>query len=165
MRKIFAHWVFYLLTLTFILGYQTPLEAKKSPNFWIRNLEGDRFDTRRHKGAYVISFFFVNCVPCIKEIPELHSLVTKEFPNTKLLFIDPVDEDTENDIRDFAKKLEIPHEYFYRDSFGSVSKKFFRGKFAFPTIVGVAKRKLIFRHSGIDEKIKEDIQKKLMNQG
>jgi hypothetical protein len=24
---------------------------------------------------------------------------------------------------------------------------------------------LIFRHSGIDEKIKEDIQKKLMNQG
>ena len=103
MRIIFAHWVFYLLTLTLILGYQTPLEAKKSPNFWIRNLEGDRFDTRRHKGNYVISFFFVNCVPCIKEIPELHSLVTKEFPNTKLLFIDPVDEDTENDIRDFAK--------------------------------------------------------------
>ena len=78
---------------------------------------------------------------------------------------DPVDEDTENDIRDFAKKLEIPHEFFYRDSFGSVSKKFFRGKFAFPTIVGVSKRKLIFRHSGIDEKIKEDIQEKLMNQG
>ena len=91
--------------------------------------------------------------------------MTKEFPNTKLLFIDPVDEDTENDIRDFANKLEIPNEFFYRDSFGSVSKKFFRGKFAFPTIVGVSKRKLIFRHSGIDEKIKEDIQKKLMNQG
>ena len=127
MRKIFVCWVFYLLTLTFILGYQTPLEAKKSPNFWIRNLEGDRFDTRRHKGTYIISFFFVNCVPCIKEIPELPSLVTKEFPNTKLLFIDPVDEDSENDIRDFANKLEIPHEFFYRDSFGSVSKKFFRG--------------------------------------
>ena len=105
MRKIFAHWVFYLLTLTFILGYQTPLEAKKSPNFWIRNLEGDRFDTRRHKGTYVISFFFVNCVPCIKEIPELHSLVTKEFPNTKLLFIDPVDEDTENDSMDYGADM------------------------------------------------------------
>ena len=106
MRKIFARWVFYLLTLTFILGYQTPLEAKKSPNFWIRNLEGDRFDTRRHKGTYVISFFFVNCVPCIKEIPELHSMVTKEFPNTKLLFIDPVDEDTENDmVEELHRKL------------------------------------------------------------
>jgi hypothetical protein len=90
--------------------------------------------------------------------------VTKEFPNTKLLFIDPVDEDTENDIRDFVKKLEIPHEYFYRDSFGSVSKKFFRGKFAFPTIVGVSKRKLIFRHSGIDEEVKEDIRDKLRDE-
>ena len=165
MRKPVIPCFVFLCVFVLVLGTHKPVEAKKVPNFWIRNLEGDRFDTRRHKGPYVLSFFFVNCVPCIKEIPELHSLVTKEFPNTKLLFIDPVDEDTENDIRDFAKKLEIPHEYFYRDSFGSVSKKFFRGKFAFPTIVGVSKRKLIFRHSGIDEKIKEDIQKKLMNQG
>ena len=165
MRKIFARWVFYLLTLTFILGYQTPLEAKKSPNFWIRNLEGDRFDTRRHKGTYVISFFFVNCVPCIKEIPELHAMMSKEFPGSKLLFIDPVEDDSKREIAEFAKKLKIPEAFFYRDSFGSVSKKFFNGKFAFPTIVGVSKRKLIFRHSGIDDNIKEDIREKLMNQG
>ena len=92
-------------------------------------------------------------------------MMSKEFPGSKLLFIDPVEDDSKREIAEFAKKLKIPEALFYRDSFGSVSKKFFNGKFAFPTIVGVSKRKLIFRHSGIDDNIKEDIREKLMNQG
>ena len=88
-------------------------------------------------------------------------MMSKEFPGSKLLFIDPVEDDSKREIAEFAKKLKIPIAFFYRDSFGSVSKKFFNGKFAFPTIVGVSKRKLIFSHSGIDDTIKEDIREKL----
>ena len=161
MRKPVIPCFVFLCVFVLVLGSHKPVEAKKVPNFWIRNLEGDRFDTRRHKRPYVISFFFVNCVPCIKEIPELHAMMSKEFPGSKLLFIDPVEDDSKREIEEFAKKLKIPEAFFYRDSFGSVSKKFFKGQFAFPTIVGVSKKRLIFRHSGIDEDIKEDIREKL----
>ncbi len=165
MRKLVLRFSMIFCMVGMFLGPFESVEAKKIPNFWIRNLEGDRFDTRRHKGPYVISFFFVNCVPCIKEIPELHAMLSEEFPDAKVLFINPVEEDTRKDIKEFAKKLKIPQENFYRDSFGSVSKKFFKGKFAFPTIIGVSKRKLIFRHSGIDDKIKDDIREKLSAEG
>ena len=67
-------------------------------------------------------------------------------------------------LQNLQKKLKIPEAFFYRDSFGSVSKKFFKGQFAFPTIVGVSKKRLIFRHSGIDEDIKEDIREKLKDE-
>ena len=98
MRKSVIPCFVFLCVFVLVLGSQKPVEAKKVPNFWIRNLEGDRFDTRRHKGAYVLSFFFVNCVPCIKEIPELHAMMSKEFPGSKLLFIDPVEDDSKREI-------------------------------------------------------------------
>ena len=161
MKQWFLKSFMILCMAGLFLGHFQTIEAKKVSNFWIRNLEGERFDSRRYIGPYVISFFFVNCVPCIKEIPELHSMMSKEFPEAKVLFINPVEEDSRKDIREFAEKLNIPQLYFYRDSFGSVSKKFFKGKYSFPTIVGVSKRKLIFLHSGIDEQIKEDIREKL----
>ena len=88
MRKSVIPCFVFLCVFVLVLGSHKPVEAKKVPNFWIRNLEGDRFDTRRHKGPYVLSFFFVNCIPCIKEIPELHAMMSKEFPGSKLLFID-----------------------------------------------------------------------------
>ena len=103
MKKSKIQWMTFFFTLVMAIGYYNPVEAKKAPNFWIRNLEGNRFDTRRHKGSFVISFFYVNCVPCIKEIPELHAMMSEKFPNSKLLFIDPVEEDSQGDIRNFAK--------------------------------------------------------------
>ena len=164
MRKPVIPCFVFLCVFVLVLITNKPVEAKKVPNFWIRNLEGDRFDTRRHKGPYVLSFFFVNCVPCIKEIPELHAMMSKEFPDSKLLFIDPVEDDSKREIAEFAKKLKIPEAFFYQDSLGSVSKKFLKRQFAFPMILGVSKKRLIFRHSGIDEDIEEDVLKELENQ-
>ena len=95
--------------------------------FWIRSLEGERFDSRKEKSPYVISFFFVNCIPCIKEIPELYKFMNTNFPNVPLLFIDPIKEDSKKDIQRFSEKLKVPSSYFYKDSFGTISKKFFKG--------------------------------------
>ena len=165
MNKNFTKCSIVLLIIFLFINPFQEAEAKKTQNFWIRNLEGYRFDTRRHKKPYVISFFFVNCIPCIKEIPELFTMMSEEFPEAKVLFINPVEEDTQRDISNFAKKLKIPEENFYRDSFGSVSKKFFKGKYFFPTIVGVSQRKMIFRYSGLDDKTKDDIREKLSAEG
>ena len=133
--------------------------AKDAPKFWIRNLEGKRFDTRKQNQPYVISFFFVNCVPCIKEIPQLYEYMSSNHPDIPLLFIDPIKDDSKKDIQRFSQKLGVPESHFYKDNFGSVSKKFFKGQFAFPTIIGVDGKEYLFRFSGIDDETLNKIQK------
>ena len=139
---------FVLLLLTFLLPVKAVI-ADSPPKFWIKNMEGKRFNSKKHKSAFVVSFFFVNCVPCIKEIPVLHKFMSTNYPDVPLLFIDPIKEDSKNDIKKFSRKLKVPLSYFYKDSFGSISKKFFKGKMAFPTIVGIEGNKYIFRYNGI----------------
>jgi thiol-disulfide isomerase/thioredoxin len=131
-----------------------PIEStfgQNVPKFWIRSLEGKRFDSRKEKSPYVISFFFVHCVPCIKEIPELYKFVSTNYPNVPLLFIDPIKDDSKKDIQRFSEKLNVPSSYFYKDSFGTISKKFFKGTMSFPTIVGIRGNEYLFRFNGIDK--------------
>ena len=103
----------------------------------------------------------MNCIPCIKEIPQLYEYMSSNHPDIPLLFIDPIKDDSKKKIERFAKKLNVPKSHFYKDNFGSVSKKFFKGKFAFPTIIGVSAKKLLFRFSGIDDETLNKIQSSL----
>ena len=141
---------FVLLLLTFLFPVKAVI-ADSPPKFWIKNMEGKRFNSKKQKSAFVVSFFFVNCVPCIKEIPVLHKFMSTNYPNVPLLFIDPIKEDSKNDIKKFSRKLKVPLSYFYKDSFGSISKKFFKGKMAFPTIIGIRGNEYLFRFNGIDK--------------
>ena len=151
-----------LITVIFLLlMFLFPIEStfgQNVPKFWIRNLEGKRFDSKKEKSAIVISFFFVNCAPCLIEIPLLHKFMSTNYPNIPLLFIDPIKEDSKKDIEKFSEKLKVPLSYFYKDSFGSISKKFFKGKMAFPTIVGIEGNKYIFRYNGFDEETMAEIK-------
>ena len=146
MRKIIV--IIFLVVLMF------PIEStfgQTHPKFWIRSLEGKRFDSRKENSPYVISFFFVNCPPCIKEIPLLHRFMSTNFPHVPLLFIDPIKEDSKKDIKRFSEKLEVPLSHFYKDSFGAISKKFFKGKMSFPTIVGIKGKEYLFRFKVIGQ--------------
>ena len=151
-----------VITIIFLLlVFMFPIEStfgQNVPKFWIRSLEGKRFDSRKEKSPYVISFFFVHCPPCIKEIPLLHKFMITNFPHVPLLFIDPIKEDSKKDIQRFSEKLKVPSSFFYKDSFGSISKKFFKGTMSFPTIVGIKGNKYLFRFNGIDETILEEIK-------
>ena len=142
------------IVILFLLVFLSPIEStfgQTPPKFWIRSLEGKRFDSRKEKSPYVISFFFVHCVPCIKEIPELYKFVSTNYPNVPLLFIDPIKDDSKKDIQRFSEKLNVPSSYFYKDSFGTISKKFFKGTMSFPTIVGIRGNEYLFRFNGIDK--------------
>ena len=150
-----------ITVILFLLVFLSPIESsfgQTPPKFWIRSLEGKRFDSRKEKSPYVVSFFFVNCIPCIKEIPELYKFMNLNFPNVPLLFIDPIKEDSKKNIQSFSKKLKVPLSYFYKDSFGSISKKFFKGKMSFPTIVGIKRNEYLFRFKGIDETKLDEIK-------
>ena len=138
----------------FLIVFLSPIEStfgQTPPKFWIRSLEGKRFDSRKEKSPYVISFFFVHCVPCIKEIPELYKFMSTNYPNVPLLFINPIKDDSKKDIQRFSEKLNVPSSYFYKDSFGTISKKFFKGTMSFPTIMGISGNEYLFRFNGIDK--------------
>ncbi len=151
-----------VITIIFLLlVFLFPIEStfgQNVPKFWIRSLEGKRFDSRKEKSQYVISFFFVHCPPCIKEIPLLYKFMSTNHPNVPLLFIDPIKDDSKKDIQRFSEKLNVPSSYFYKDSFGSISKKFFKDKMSFPTIVGIRGNEYLFRFNGIDETILDEIK-------
>ena len=143
-----------ITVILFLLVFLSPIEptfGQTPPKFWIRSIEGKRFDSRKEKSPYVISFFFVNCVPCIKEIPELYKFMNANFPRVPLLFIDPIKEDSKKDIQRFSEKLKVPLSYFYKDSLGSISKKFYKGKMSFPTIVGIKGKEYLFRFKVIGQ--------------
>ena len=151
-----------VITIIFLLlVFLFPIESTfgQTPSkFWIRSLEGKRFDSKKEKSPYVISFFFVHCPPCIKEIPLLHKFMSTNFPHVPLLFIDPIKEDSKKDIQKFSEKLKVPKSFFYKDSFGSISKKFFKGKMSFPTIVGIRGNEYLFRFKEIDQTQLDEIK-------
>ena len=143
-----------IIVILFLLVFLSPLDstfAQTPSKFSIHSLEGKRFESRKEKSPYVLSFFFVNCIPCIKEIPELYKFMNTNYPNVRLLFIDPIKEDSKKDIQRFSEKLKVPLSYFYKDSLGTISKKFFKGTMSFPTIIGISGNEYLFRFNGIDE--------------
>jgi len=143
-----------ITVILFLIVFLLPIEStfgQNPPKFWIRSLEGKRFNSKKETSPYVISFFFINCVPCIKEIPELYKFMSTNYPNIPLLFIDPIKDDSKKDIQGFSEKLKVPSSYFYKDSLGTISKKFFKGKMSFPTIIGISGHEYLFRFNGIDE--------------
>ena len=149
---------YLLLILLFLIPIDS-IYAETPPEFWIKNIEGKRFRSSKQNSPYVISFFFVNCPPCKKEIPMLHQFMSTNYPGIPVLFMDPIKSDSKKDIKKFSKTLKVPLSNFYKDSFGSISKKFFKkGKMYFPTIVGIKGKKYLFRYSKIDKKILNEME-------
>ena len=149
----------YLLLILLFLVPIDSIYAENPPEFWLKSMEGKRFRSSKQNSPYVISFFFVNCLPCIKEIPMLHQFMSTNYPSIPVLFIDPIKSDSKKDIKKFSKTLKVPLSLFYKDSFGSISKKFFKkGKMYFPTIVGIKGKKYLFRYSKIDKKILNEME-------
>ena len=148
----------FLLLLLFLIPVDS-IYAEQPPEFWLKSMEGKRFRSSKQNSPYIISFFFVNCLPCRKEIPMLHQFMSTNYPSIPVLFIDPIKSDSKKDIKKFSKTLKVPLSLFYKDSFGSISKKFFKkGKMYFPTIVGIKGKKYLFRYSKIDKKILNEME-------
>ncbi len=124
-----------------------------APEFWLSNVERVRFDSRQQTGPYVISFFFIGCVPCVKEIPALHDWMNQNSPDTDLLFISPIKQDSKKDIERYAASLQVPTKYFYSDPFGNVLRKFFpeQAQGIFPTLVGVKNNQVHFVRHTLDK--------------
>jgi len=134
MKQVMKH-LPIIISLLILLSTSVVLQAQEKtqiPSFRIRNLSGERFDSRKHLGqTIVLSFFFTHCPPCIKEMPELYKFMRREGRLKQLLFVDAyvkalkiTDEpDTERQIRKFIERLNIPPNNVYFDQIGTLLKK------------------------------------------
>lgn len=138
--------------------------AKQAPHFWLSNLEGQQFNSRKTELPYVVSFFFVGCPPCRKEIPELYQLLKPYEGQVNLLFIDPLKVDDTQRIRDYAAHLMVPEKFFYFDALGSVAKKFVSGEMRFPTLMIISEERILIETGALDEVFKNKLAE-IMNGG
>ena len=124
--------IFLLIFLLSLNEVSLAQDRPQIPSFRIRNLSGERFDSRKHLGhPLVLSFFFTRCPPCIKEMPALYEFMRQEGRLKQLLFVDSyvkaleINEvpDTERQIRKFVNLLNIPPGSVYFDQIGTLLKK------------------------------------------
>ena len=75
------------LLLSFIL-LGSPLLAQESASpFSVRDLENNSFALEELRGkTVVLNFWFVQCRPCVQEMPELNELV-QEYQDKKVVFL------------------------------------------------------------------------------
>lgn len=138
-------------------------EGTKFAGTKLTDMNGNKFDLRNPNGKiYVLNFWFVNCAPCKKEIPELNEMVAKYKDNKDVVFL-AIALDSRSELRDFLKT--IPFNYnivddgrYYADKYGVKS---------YPTHVIVGKDGFIkFSTLGlapntvywIDKTIKEQVE-------
>ena len=123
--------IFLLIFLLSLNEVSLAQDQTQLPSFRIRNLSGERFDSRKHLGQpIVLSFFYTRCPPCRKEMPALYEFMRQEGRLKQLLFVDSyvkaleINEvpDTERQIRKFVNLLNIPPESVYFDQIGTLLK-------------------------------------------
>jgi thiol-disulfide isomerase/thioredoxin len=115
------------------------VEGKKFDGEKITDMNGNKYDLRVANGkVYVINFWFINCPPCKKEIPELNEMVAKYKENKDVVFL-AIALDDRSDLKEFIKTL--PFNYNIVDDGRFYSSKY--GIKGYPTHVIVGKDGLI----------------------
>ncbi len=61
--------------------------GKPIPDFNFTDIDGNKYDSINIKGKVVVlKFWFIGCAPCVAEMPDLNTLVTK-YKNDSILFL------------------------------------------------------------------------------
>lgn len=66
---------------------QSDKSGKVAPSFFVKDINGNNFSLETLKGKIiVINFWFIECKPCVLEIPELNKIVEK-FKGKEVVFL------------------------------------------------------------------------------
>lgn len=105
----------------------------------VTDINGNKYDLKNEAGKiYVINFWFINCAPCKKEIPELNELVTKYKDNKDVIFL-AIALDEKYAIKDFLKTMPFNYNIIHDGRY--YAQKY--GVKGYPTHVVIGKDGLI----------------------
>jgi peroxiredoxin len=120
--------------------------GKKLELFTTKDLNGNPVDLVNAKGKIIVlNFWFINCGPCRREIPDLNKLVEHFKDNKDVLFIG-VSLDSPKDIANFLTKM--PFNYTMVEGGGMIASNY--GVRFYPThVVLDPSGKVYFHTSGL----------------
>jgi thiol-disulfide isomerase/thioredoxin len=114
--------------------------GEKFAPFKARTIDGEKINIKDLKGKIlVINYWFINCAPCRKEIPELNELVSDFQSDTSVVFIS-IAKDPNRDLKDFLKSTPFSYKVIGFNVGGN-------GITSFPTNVVVDKAGNVAFHS------------------
>jgi len=83
-----------------------------APEFMLKDMNDNQVNLASLKGEVVVlNFWFTNCAPCIKEMPDLNKIVQK-FDNSKVRFL-AIGLDSKQEISNFLQKHMFNYQILY----------------------------------------------------
>ena len=90
--------------------FQLSLVEKPAPKFEFVDLAGHRYNQQNTKGKIlVMKFWFIGCVACIQEMPEVNKIVDRYRDRKDILFISLASDKTEP-LKKFLKQVPFKYE-------------------------------------------------------
>ena len=85
-------------------------EGKPMPFFHLKDLQGNEFDRILIKGKIlVLNFWFIHCISCVQEMPELNKLVA-QYKDRKDIHFLGIALDKEDSLKKFIKKNKFDYQ-------------------------------------------------------
>ena len=85
------------------------MEGKNIPDFSFADLQGNELTKNNTKGkTLVLKCWFINCVPCVKEMPDLNKIVAEYKDNSNILFVSLALDNAEK-LKAFMNKTEFSY--------------------------------------------------------
>jgi thiol-disulfide isomerase/thioredoxin len=121
-------------------------EGDVFPSFKERDMKGNKYNLKELAGKVVVlNFWFINCPPCRREIPDLNDVVDKYKDNKDVVFL-AIALDQKSDLEDFLKIS--PYKYNIVDDGRFTAQKYNIN--LYPTHVVIDKQgKILFHTSGL----------------
>ncbi len=117
-------------------------EGKTIPDFNFTDLNGNVYNKENTKGKIIVlKCWFINCMPCRKEMPELNKMVQQYKDRNDILFLSMA-YDSEEDLKKFLKTIEFDYATI------SISEAFLSQKLqvhGYPTHLLIGKDGLIIK--------------------
>ena len=136
---------------------KSPLVGTQAVDFDVTDIKGKKYKLSELKGKVVaLNFWFVECKPCIMEMPELNELV-EEFKGKEVVFL-AIAINNQKQLKKFLKKTDFKYKVI--SSGQSVSDSY--GIKGFPTNVIIDQNGLIqYASTGIGPNNKVSLQKEI----
>ena len=136
--------------------------GKEAPSFFIKDINGKEISLENLKRkVIVINFWFINCKPCVEEIPELNHLTTG-FDNKDVVFLG-LARDDEDHLKQFLKKRSFEYNIIPKSQ--DIAAKY--GVNGYPTHVVIDKEgTIVYYTTGLSNLTIQELQvtlKKLLD--
>jgi peroxiredoxin len=135
--------------------FQLSLIGKTAPKFEFVDLAGHKYDNQNTRGKIlVMKFWFIGCVACVQEMPEVNKIVDRYRGRKDILFVSLASDKAES-LKKFLKQVTFKYQtvanadYYMVDSIGTK---------AFPSHLIIGRdgkiKKFTFQYTEVEKQLK-----------